>query len=73
MDLISAVKLSLPIKRASWHDWLTVQECDCYNRRKHSECPEPALMFPEYVDPKLTPADILADDWICDEKSQNKG
>lgn len=65
MTFTTAVLTGKPIKRESWHDYLTVQECNCATTRvrPHSECPEPALMFPDYVDPKLTAADVLADDW----------
>ncbi len=70
MNLIEAVKTGKPIQRAQWHDSLTVQECTCQGHGRHSECPDPSLMFPGYVDPKLTVEDILADDWQVPPRSE---
>lgn len=79
MNFTTAVLTNKPIKRESWSDYLTVQACDCQTnpaKRPHAMggCPEPALMFPDYVDPKLTTADVLAQDWealgLSEEETQ---
>ena len=68
MNIMDAVRTGLPIRRASWHDMLTVQPCDCGQpgQWKHSECPEPSYRFPDSVEPLLTPQDLLADDWTTE-------
>lgn len=74
MNLIDTLRLNRPLKRRSWYDYLTVQHCNCHEVqfRPHSECPKPALMFPNYVDPKLTVEDILAEDWHVQEEPIGK-
>lgn len=67
MNFTDAVKTNRPIRRKGWSDFLTLQECQCgvNGIKKHAigGCHAPALMFPDYTDPKLTPEDFLADDW----------
>jgi hypothetical protein len=62
MNLIEAAKDGKPIRRKGWSEWLTVQA------PKERE-PEfaPAYLFPDGLDPKLTPADLVATDWEVQE------
>lgn len=66
-EAIAGAARGRPIKRSTWWDYLTLQSCNCKTDgrwRPHSQCPEPSLMFPEYVDPKFTLEDFLAEDWV---------
>lgn len=62
MNLLDAVRTGKPIKRQCWDDYLTFQEHD---PTKPSY--DPALQFPNRLDPKLSKEDLLSDDWVAAE------
>lgn len=76
MTIIEAAFSGKPFRRKSWHDFLTLQKCPCATSpRPHAPggCPDPAYMFPEYVDPKLTFEDLAASDWTTEPLASRGG